>query len=117
MPDQHTKNAPLDSKPRGANRSTKVAGKLKVLPEQPDHLPILGAKTTHTKPTKDYPESVGTTGDSEDGDVEESEESQEDVDSEVCKYILHSFLNAPFLRLRCTIKSPLYRKEQPEGMH
>jgi hypothetical protein len=71
----------LDSKPRGANRSTKVAGKLKVLPEQPENLPILGAKTPTTKPTKDY-ESVGTTGDSEDGDIEESE-----GDVEVCRYI------------------------------
>jgi hypothetical protein len=86
MPEQHTTanlKAPLlDSKPRGANRSTKVAGKLKVLPEQPENLPILGAKTLTTKPTKDY-ESVG---DSEDGDIEESEESQGDV--EVCRYIL-----------------------------
>ena len=86
MPEQHTTaKAPLlDSKPRGANRSTKVAGKLKVLPEQPENLPILGAKTLITKPTNDY-ESVGTTGDSEDGDIEESEESQGDV--EVCRYI------------------------------
>ena len=83
MPEQHT--TVLDSKPRGANRSTKVAGKLKVLPEQPENLSILGAKTLTTKPTKDY-ESVGTTGDSEDGDIEESEESQGDV--EVCRYIL-----------------------------
>ena len=87
MPEQH--HITKDSKPRGANRSTKVAGKLKVLPEQPEHLPILGTKTTTTKPTKDYSESVGATADSEDGDVEESEESQEDVDSEVCRYILH----------------------------
>ena len=93
MPEQHTTaKAPLlDSKPRGANRSTKVAGKLKVLPEQPENLPVLGAKSLTTKPTKDY-ESVGTTGDSEDGDIEESEESQGDV--EVCRYysyiILHS---------------------------
>jgi len=82
MPEQPAK-APLDSKPRGANRSTKVAGKLKVLPEQPEHLPILGAKTPTTKPTKDHSESNVTTGDSEDGDVEESEESQE----EVCRYL------------------------------
>lgn len=88
MPEQHTtanlKAPVLDSKPRGANRSTKVAGKLKVLPEQPEDLPILGAKTLTTKPTKDY-ESVGTTGDSEDGDIEESEESR---DAEVCRYFL-----------------------------
>ena len=62
--------------------------RLKVLPEQPEHLPILGAKAPSTKFTKDYSESVGTTGDSEDGDIEQSEESQEDA--EVCRYILHS---------------------------
>ncbi|PPQ68916.1 hypothetical protein CVT24_007660 [Panaeolus cyanescens] len=62
----------LDSKPRGANRSTKVAGKLKVLPEQPEDLPILGER-------KPRPEdlSTGTTGDSDEGDVEENEESDE----------------------------------------
>lgn len=94
MPEQHptsTKTS-LDSKPRGANRSTKVAGKLKVLPEQPEHFPVLDAKPPTTKPTKDY-ESVGTTGDSEDGDIEESEASQEDV--EVCRYIYSPF-NTPF---------------------
>ncbi|KAF8157014.1 cytoplasmic protein [Crassisporium funariophilum] len=70
----------MDSKPRGANRSTKVAGKLKVLPEQPEHLPILGAKTPvlHGKTPKDYSDDVGTTGDSDDGDVEGNDESQED---------------------------------------
>ncbi|KAF8801104.1 DUF155-domain-containing protein [Phlegmacium glaucopus] len=80
MPDLPTAKAHLDSKPRGANRSTKVAGKLKVLPEQPEHLPILGAKTPITTFTKDHCESNGTTGDSEDGNVEESEESQEDAE-------------------------------------
>jgi len=70
-----------DGKPRGANRSSKVAGKLKVLPEQPEHLPVLGAKTpTPTplyKPQRDHAESNGTTGDSDDGDVEENDEDQE----------------------------------------
>ena len=114
MPEQHT-TAPLDSKPRGANRSTKVAGKLKVLPEQPENLPILGAKTlTTAKPTKDY-ESIGTTGDSEDGDIEESEESQgEDV--EVCRYCSYMILHSIYY-FRCTIKFPLYRKEQLAGTH
>jgi hypothetical protein len=115
MPEQHTtaKTPLLDSKPRGANRSTKVAGKLKVLPEQPENLPILGAKTLITKPTKDY-ESVGTTGDSEDGDIEESEESQGDV--EVCRYYSYIILH-PICYFRCTIKFPLYRKEQLAGTH
>ena len=70
-----------DGKPRGANRSTKVAGKLKVLPEQPEHLPVLSAKTpTPTplyKPQRDHAEGNGTLGESDDGDVEENDEDQE----------------------------------------
>ena len=110
MPEQAgtSTKAFLDSKPRGANRSTKVAGKLKVLPEQPEHFPVLSPKTPTTKPTKD---DVGT-GDSEDGDIEESEESQED---EVCKYILHSRFNDLQPYLRSTIRFPLYRTEQLVG--
>ncbi|TFK41616.1 DUF155-domain-containing protein [Crucibulum laeve] len=72
---------PLEPKTRGANRSTKVAGKLKVLPEQPEHLPVIGTKgTAHAGPPRDSPESTGTTGDSEDGDIDENEDEQEDVE-------------------------------------
>ncbi|KAF8218513.1 DUF155-domain-containing protein [Tricholoma matsutake] len=61
---------PSETKTRGANRSTKVAGKLKVLPEQPE-LPGLQKER----------EGSGTTGDSDDGDVDEAEdEEQEDVE-------------------------------------
>lgn len=63
---------PLETKPRGANRSTKVAGKLKVLPEQPEDLPILGERKPRAEDI-----STGTTGDSDEGDVEENEESDE----------------------------------------
>ncbi|KAJ6631117.1 hypothetical protein B0H10DRAFT_1980912 [Mycena sp. CBHHK59/15] len=65
-----------EAKPRGANRSTKAAGKFKVLPEQPD----LPAPEANRKPRRDIPgpsndldESVGTTGDSDgdDGDLED----------------------------------------------
>ncbi|KAF9482706.1 DUF155-domain-containing protein [Pholiota conissans] len=68
-----------EAKPRGANRSTKVAGKLKVLPEQPEDLPILGGKSPARifKSPKDLGESAGTTGDSDDGDIEENDDSQE----------------------------------------
>lgn len=71
-----------DVKPRGANRSTKVAGKLKVLPEQPETPPRLGpAKRPvfqRDEPLRDYTGSSGTTGDSDEGDVEENDESEED---------------------------------------
>ncbi|KAJ7136004.1 hypothetical protein C8R44DRAFT_769452 [Mycena epipterygia] len=63
-----------EPKSRGANRSTKAAGKLKVLPEQPDLLevnrkPEWGAPG----PSNDPEESVGTTGDSDDADPDDDE--------------------------------------------
>ncbi|KAF9523251.1 hypothetical protein CPB83DRAFT_799500 [Crepidotus variabilis] len=84
MPDQSKLKADpkvaLDMKPRGANRSTKLAGKLKVLPEQPETLPVLGPKPPirREKVVRDYAGSSGTTGDSDEGDIEENDESQED---------------------------------------
>ncbi|KAG2003312.1 hypothetical protein CC2G_003923 [Coprinopsis cinerea AmutBmut pab1-1] len=69
----------MDDKPRGANRSTKLAGKLKVLPEQPDPLPVLDDDEPHAVTAKKaYAESTGTSGDSDEGEAEENEESQED---------------------------------------
>ncbi|KAK0204058.1 hypothetical protein DFS33DRAFT_1336505 [Desarmillaria ectypa] len=53
-----------EPKARGANRSTKVAGKLKVLPEQPE--PIVADGIVSPKAE----ESVGTPGDSDEGDIE-----------------------------------------------
>ncbi|KAK0192272.1 hypothetical protein F5146DRAFT_1102289 [Armillaria mellea] len=53
-----------EPKARGANRSTKVAGKLKVLPEQPE--PVVADGPVLPKAE----ESVGTTGDSDEGDIE-----------------------------------------------
>lgn len=80
-PNNKNNPKPTDTKPRGANRSTKVAGKLKVLPEQPEDLPVLPSKP-FSKPRRDHAESAGTTGDSDDGDVEENDDSQE-YDAEV----------------------------------
>lgn len=72
---------PPEPKPRGANRSTKVAGKLKVLPEQPEVPDLAGKKglTQPAGPSKEHEGSVGTTGSSDEGDVDEDEE-QEDVE-------------------------------------
>ncbi|KAI0264668.1 hypothetical protein BC834DRAFT_937418 [Gloeopeniophorella convolvens] len=50
------------AKPRGANRSTKVAGKLKVLPEQPEPAPV---------PTKRALLAPATPGDSDEDDEDE----------------------------------------------
>ncbi|KAF8633057.1 hypothetical protein AX15_001534 [Amanita polypyramis BW_CC] len=73
-------SAQTEPKLRGANRSTKVAGKLKVLPEQPDHL--IGFRpegvTLRTEPIKEHFDNVETAGDSDDADVDEDEDEQEE---------------------------------------
>jgi len=72
----------LLDKPRGANRSTKIAGKLKLLPEQPERLPVLSKSLYKTPGPSD--DAVGSTGESEDGDVESSEDNeQNEADFEV----------------------------------
>ncbi|KAG1759480.1 DUF155-domain-containing protein [Suillus occidentalis] len=67
-----------EPKTRGANRSTKVAGKLKVLPDQP-------TSSTQGKllPHPDAEESLGTTGDTDDGDDEDESDEDEEEDVEV----------------------------------
>ncbi|KAH7915051.1 hypothetical protein BJ138DRAFT_1142512 [Hygrophoropsis aurantiaca] len=67
---------PSEPKARGANRSTKVAGKLKVLPDQPAPHPVL-------EPPNEADESLGTTGDTDEGDDEEEDEEEEAEDVEV----------------------------------
>jgi hypothetical protein len=64
---------------RGAKRSTKVAGKLKVLPEQPESKPA--DDTAFRIPA--HTESPGKTGESDDGDIGEEEE-EEEPEVEVC---------------------------------
>lgn len=66
-----------EPKARGANRSTKVAGKLKVLPEQPDNLPGFRpqAVTLQTEHIKDYAEA---TGDSDEADIDEDDDQQDE---------------------------------------
>ncbi len=51
----------VEPKSRGANRSTKVTGKLKILPERP----------VATAVERSNEESIGTTGESEGGDDED----------------------------------------------
>ena len=80
--------AQADQKTRGANRSTKVAGKLKVLPDQPDvptQSQILSEPPKPAQPTADTaPKSGSDDEDGEDDDTEEQEEEQEEQDAEVC---------------------------------
>lgn len=82
-------HAQAEQKARGANRSTKVAGKLKVLPDQPDvpsQSQIL-AEAPKTPPPAAAERELksGGTGDSdeEDGDDEEEPEDGEEPDAEV----------------------------------
>ncbi|KAL0958157.1 hypothetical protein HGRIS_000323 [Hohenbuehelia grisea] len=70
--------AVLEPKARGANRSTKVAGKLKVLPEQPEPPVVLGPQ--FVRPREDTEGSVGTTGDSDDADADTDEEDEPEVE-------------------------------------
>ena len=76
-------NSAPEPKPRGANRSTKVAGKLKVLPEQPENLPSLDTKPKAPAAERTQTEGTATTGESEDGDAEEDSQAEEE-DVEVC---------------------------------
>ena len=69
--------AASEQKARGALRSTKVAGKLKVLPEQPDSDLVTPGKILQVPP-KDHETGIGSTGDSDEGDDEE--EDDEDAD-------------------------------------
>ena len=76
--------ASLLDKPRGANRSTKVAGKLKLLPEQPERLPVLSKSPSQSGSPRPSDDAVSSTGESEDGDVESSEDNERnEADSEV----------------------------------
>jgi hypothetical protein len=71
---------PDDTKPRRANRSTKVSGKLKVLPEQPEPGPV-PTKRALLAPAQGG-EGSGATGESDDddGDGGPDEDETEDVD-------------------------------------
>ncbi|KAI5121802.1 hypothetical protein M0805_009794 [Coniferiporia weirii] len=73
---------PAESKPRGANRSTKVAGKLQVLPDQQDVPPQTKVLTELPKPPP--PAAVGepTSASTVDSDEEEADDEEEDIEEE-----------------------------------
>ncbi len=77
---QRERDSPDDTKPRRANRSTKVSGKLKVLPEQPEPGPVPTKRALLAPPQGG--EGSGATGDSDDddGDGGPDEDETEDVD-------------------------------------
>ncbi|KIM85724.1 hypothetical protein PILCRDRAFT_816926 [Piloderma croceum F 1598] len=75
---QNAGNPSTEPKTRGANRSTKVAGKLKVLPEQPELVTVKAVGLPG--PPKDHDETVGTTGDSDEGDIDDDDDEPGDVE-------------------------------------
>ena len=78
---RNASSGPSEPKARGANRSTKVAGKLKVLPDQPE--PVVPKDRLEppplAPPKSDEAEGSATAGDS-DEDVADEEEDTEDVE-------------------------------------
>ena len=77
---QPTTTTSAEQKARGANRSTKVAGKLKVLPDQPE--PHVADKPSVVPPPPkavEAGEGSGATGDS-DEDEADDEEDADDVE-------------------------------------
>jgi hypothetical protein len=71
---QNAGNSSTEPKTRGANRSTKVAGKLKVLPEQPELVTVKAVDLPG--PPRDHDETVGTTGDSDEGDIDDDDDDE-----------------------------------------
>ena len=80
-PDQVQPN--VSSVHRGANRSTKVAGKLKVLPEQPDVSTLATRTAPLLKITRESSSGTTGVGDGEDGDIDDDDDDDEPEDVEV----------------------------------
>ncbi|KAJ4466948.1 hypothetical protein C8J55DRAFT_526821 [Lentinula edodes] len=79
-----------EPKVRGANRSTKVAGKLKVLPEQPEPASVdvsRGKRIDGAETLDEGTYTTGTTGDSDEGDIDDDSATDEVEDVEVYNQI------------------------------
>ncbi|KAF7761526.1 hypothetical protein Agabi119p4_9518 [Agaricus bisporus var. burnettii] len=74
-----------ENKHRGANRSTKVAGKLKVLPEQPEHVAVKSPVLNDSRGADD--DAAASGGESEDGDISSEDNDQEDAEVEIYNQI------------------------------
>ena len=70
---------PAEPKARGANRSTKVAGKLKVLPDQPEPVVPIDKTEPPPPPRRSGGEGSGT---AEDSDEDEGDDEAEADDTE-----------------------------------
>jgi hypothetical protein len=80
-PKSRSTGSVAETKPRGPNRTTKTAGKLKVLPEQPE--PSTGPKSPRV--ARDLAASQGRTESSESEEEGDDEaEDEPEADAEVC---------------------------------
>lgn len=95
QPSRNQSSGPSSDEPkaRGANRSTKVAGKLKVLPEQPEPVPKDRVEQQPEGPPK-RDEGEATGEDSED-DAADNEGDTEDVEVGVLSSLGRDSRNIP----------------------
>ena len=99
-----------EPKPRGPNRTTKTAGKLKVLPEQPE--PPTGPRSPRVARDFTAPQSRTESSESEEGDDEAEDEPE--ADAEVC-IILSDDKNIDVILRRSTTNWISYPLAQPAG--
>jgi hypothetical protein len=100
-----------EPKHRGPNRTTKTAGKLKVLPEQPE--PSTGSKSPRV--VRDFTASQSRTESSEseeDGDDEAEDEAEADAEVRI---VLSNVLDIDVILPRSTTNWTSYLLEQPAG--
>ena len=101
-----------ETKPRGPNRTTKTAGKLKVLPEQPE--PSAGPKSPRVARDLAASQSRTESSESEEEGDDEAEDEPE-ADAEVC-IILSDDKDIDVISHRSTTNWILYLLAQPVGM-
>jgi len=84
-PKSRSTESVAETKPRGPNRTTKTAGKLKVLPEQPE--PSTGPKSPRVARDLTMSQSRTESSESEEEGDDEAEDEPE-ADAEVCVSII-----------------------------
>ena len=96
QPGSSAKATVSDSKPRGANRSSKTGGKLQVLPDQPEPPSAVAAATVLNRDlervkaaipvpeTSNEPLSTSTAGSEDEDDAEDEDDQLEEQDAQVC---------------------------------
>lgn len=92
----------IEPKARGANRSTKVAGKLKVLPDQPE--PIVPVDKIEPPPPPKSGEGAGsaTAEDSDDDEGDDEAEAEDTEEADVSNVlVLMVYTSCAYMRLPC----------------